>query len=138
MTLQARVMAGVPGAARVFGSRRDKEGQMSGAAIYSDKLVEITEDSITFKNYCFPFGSKRVQFVRIDRVELREPSLASGEWRLWGTSFVPWWFPLDRKRPSKDKIFVVQLRDSTRRIGFTVENSSQVQAILRNKGLLAE
>ena len=111
---------------------------MSGAAIYSDKLVEITDDSITFKNYYFPFGSKRVQFARIDRVELREPSLLSGKWRLWGTSHAPRWFPLDWKRPSKGKIFFVQLRDSTRRIGFTVEDSSQVQAILRHKGLLAE
>ena len=111
---------------------------MSGAAIYSDKLVEITDDSITFKNYSVPFGSKRVQFARIDRVESTEPSLVSGKWRLWGTSYVLRWFPLDWKRPSKDKIFLVQLRDSARRIGFTVEDSSQVQAILRNKGLLAE
>src|SRR5881296_318779 len=100
---------------------------MSGAAIYSDKLVEITDDSITFKNYYFPFGSKRVQFARIDRVESRVPSLVSARWRLWGTSVVPGWFPLDWKRPSRDKVFVVQLRDSRRRIGFTVEDSTRVE-----------
>ena len=111
---------------------------MSSAAIYSDKLVEITDDSITFKNYYFPFGSKQVPFARIDRVESTEPSLMSGKWRLWGTSYVPRWFPLDWKRPSEEKISVVQLRDSRRRIGFTVEDSSQVQAVLRHKGLLAD
>lgn len=111
---------------------------MSGAPTYSDKLVEITDDSITFKNCYFPLGSKRVQFARIDRVESKESSLVSGKWRLWGTSFVPRWFPLDWKRPSTDKIFVVQLRDSRRRIGFTAEDSTRVEVLLRNEGLLAE
>ena len=33
---------------------------MASEVIYSDKLVEITDDEILFRNYHFPFGSSRL------------------------------------------------------------------------------
>ena len=103
--------------------------------LYSDALVDVGDDWIVFKWYFFPFGSKRVEFARVERIETRKPSLREGKWRLWGTFDLRSWFPLDWKRPSRDKIFVAFLRDTSRRIVFTVEDSAQFEEVLRAKGL---
>ncbi len=106
--------------------------------IYSDKLVEITEDSILFRWYYFPFGRRRVALSKIDRIVVMEPSLLGGKWRIHGTSDFKTWFPCDWKRPTRDKIFVATLRNKWMRIGFTVEDSEKVQKILEEKKLLAK
>lgn len=111
---------------------------MNTYSVYADKLVEITDGEILFRYYYFPFGSKRVKFAQIGHVSVKEPTLLSGKWRIWGTGDFRTWFPCDVSRPSRDKIFVMSFRDKRRRIGFTVEDSNRVQEILRNKGLLVE
>lgn len=118
------------------------------SALYSDSLVEITDESITFRNFdwklrCPP---KRVAFSDMSRVEQRAPSLGAGKWQLFGSGAnLHNWFPLDWRRPMRDKIFVAFLRgraDRTafgfrlRSISFTVENSKRVGQILGKKGLL--
>ncbi len=40
-----------------------KEITMNSEVVYLDKLVEITDNSILFRWYYFPFGSKRVKDV---------------------------------------------------------------------------
>lgn len=104
--------------------------------IYRDGLIEITDDEIVFHRYYFPFGSdKRVPLSQIESVEVLEPSIWSGSWRLWGSAGRTW-FPLDGARPSRDKIFVAHLRGRIIRVGFTVEHSEPVMAFLRERGLL--
>ncbi len=51
--------------------------------IYSDKLVEITEESILFRNYYFPFGSRTVLFSDVSSVAAKEPT--HEWWRVHGT-----------------------------------------------------
>jgi hypothetical protein len=41
---------------------------MASEIIYSDKLVDITRNSIRFRNYYFPFGSRTVSFSEIDTI----------------------------------------------------------------------
>ena len=48
------------------------------------------------------------------------------------------WFPLDAKRPKRDKIFLVTLLDKWTHIGFTVEHSDEVLRILKEKGLIQQ
>ena len=106
--------------------------------LYNDKLIELTDRGMVFHHYYFPFGDKQVSFDQIEHVETRPPSLSNGSWRAWGTGDLRTWFPLDIKRPSRDLIFFASLRDSKRCIGFTVENSSRVKAILDERGLLQD
>jgi hypothetical protein len=107
--------------------------------IYEDKLVEITDRDITFRHYFFPFGGeKRVSFDKIEHVEVSERTFLDGSWRIWGSGDFRTWFPLDKVRPTRDRIFVMFLRGRVRRIGFTVEHSEQVIAILKRRGLLHE
>jgi len=106
--------------------------------LYSDRLVDITDDAIVLKRYYFPFGSRRVAFSEIQRVDSEEPTVLNGKWRLWGTGTFTTWFPLDWRRPSRDRLFFVNLLSGRRRIGFSVENSRPGLEILKQKGVAAK
>ena len=109
---------------------------MAADVIYSDRLVEITKGSILFRNYYFPFGSKRVPFSDVDNIVAKETTWRNGKWRIHGTVDFLTWFPRDWKRPSRDRIFFVSFPNKRRRIGFTVEDSETVAKILADEGLL--
>lgn len=104
--------------------------------LYSDSLVEITQDAICFKAYYFPVGSKRVWFADIDHVTAEKPTLLNGRFRIQGSNDLRTWFPRDWHRPARPEIFFARLRGSSRGIGFTVEDAGRVEGILRNKHLL--
>jgi hypothetical protein len=107
------------------------------SAIYKDRLIEITDGEIVFHRYYFPFGGdKHVPLSRIENVQIKQPSFWGGSWRLWGTNDLRTWFPLDNRRPKRDRIFIASLRGTSRRIGFTVEDSQKVSGILKEQGLL--
>lgn len=101
---------------------------------YSDALLDITDEEIVLKRYYFPFGDKRVAFADIERIETEEPTWRNGKWRVWGTGTLKTWFPLDWRRPSRDRLFFIDLSTSPFRIGFTAEDSRCVLAILKEKG----
>lgn len=75
-------------------------------AIYADNLIEITDRGVTFHHYYFPFGDKRVEWSRISSIEARQPSVKTGSWRIWGTGNLSTWFPLDARRPRRDRILL--------------------------------
>jgi hypothetical protein len=104
--------------------------------IYKDKLIEITDNSITFLNYYYP-SSKRltVQFSDIEKIISKMPTLFSGKYRYWGTGNFITWFPKDFKRNSRDKIFILYRYNKKIRIGFTAEDSQKVFEILFSKQL---
>jgi hypothetical protein len=107
------------------------------STIYKDNLVEVTDQEIIFHRYYFLFGGdKRVPFSQIENVQVKPPSFFGGSWRLWGSGNFKTWFPLDNGRPVRDQIFFANLRSSSRRIGFTVEDSPKVMDILKERGLL--
>lgn len=104
--------------------------------LYSDSLVEITQDAICFMAYYFPFGAKRVRFADIEQVTTEKPRLLNGRFRIQGSSDLRTWFPRDWHRPARPEIFFAHLRGSSRSIGFTVEDAGRVEGILRDKHLL--
>ncbi|HTA30532.1 MAG TPA: hypothetical protein VK731_08595 [Candidatus Cybelea sp.] len=107
--------------------------------IYQDSLIELTDQEIVFHRYYFPLGGdKRVPLNRIESILSRPPSVFGGSWRLWGSGNFRTWFPLDGGRPGRDRIFIAFLRDSSRCIGFTVEDSQKLTTVLRERGLLRE
>jgi hypothetical protein len=106
------------------------------AILYSDNLVTITGNAITFKDYSLLLKPRQVNFADIDHIDVLEPSLTTGKYRMWGSGNFTLWFPLDSGRSSRDKIFHAYLRVRGMNVGFTVENSAVVMAILRSKGLI--
>ena len=109
---------------------------MSETSEYKDSLIEISEDTIIFKNYYFPIGSKRIKLSQVEYIEEKQPTLSNGKWRLHGTGDFRTWFPADYGRPRRDKIFLMKVKNKRMRIGFTVKNSYTVSKLLRTKGLL--
>ena len=108
---------------------------MDDKVVYEDKLIAIFADSILLRNYYFfSIGSKRIRFDRIRAITVEKPTLSTGRWRLQGSGDFRTWFPLDAKRPKRDRIFIVTLLDKRTRIGFTVEDSDEVLRILTEKG----
>ena len=106
--------------------------------IYSDKLIEISHDAIFFRHYYFPLGSKKIQLDDVEKIEVLNPTLMHGKWRIHGTGDFRTWFPRDTKRPSRDIIFIIFFNKRWWRTGFTAENSSEVRQIFTDKGLIKE
>jgi hypothetical protein len=106
-------------------------------SLYKDSLLEITDQEVIFHHYYFPFGGdKHVPLSQIEDVEAKPPSVWGGSWRLWGSGDFRTWFPLDSRRPKRDRIFIASLRGKSHRIGFTVEDSEKAATILKERGLL--
>jgi hypothetical protein len=109
---------------------------MHANVLYSDNLIEISTDTILFRRYYFPLGSKRLKLSDIARVVIQQPSFSTGKYRLQGSSGLHTWSPLDLQRPQRSKIFSMHLHSKKLRISFTVEDEMTVELILREKNLL--
>lgn len=110
---------------------------MKNGIAYSDKLVEISHDSILVRDYYYPFGDKRVEFKDIESIVVQNPSLSSGKYRYYGTGDFRTWFPPDN-RSSRDRIFIIKLWGKWWRIGLTVEDSQAVLDLFRDKCSLVD
>jgi hypothetical protein len=105
--------------------------------LYRDNLISIKDDSITLKHYYFPFLiSKRILFTNIEKIEIEEPGIGTGRWRIWGAQLFISWFPFDILRPIRKKIFLITYKNRRLKSGFTVKDSERVEEILKEKGLL--
>ena len=102
---------------------------------YSDELIEISDDSIRFRDYYFPRGARTVELSAIERVDVLAPTLLNGRWRIHGTGDLRTWFPRDPRRPTRDRIFVARLRGRWRRIGFTAADADAAQRALAERGV---
>ena len=110
---------------------------MNEEILYQDNLVEIKDDLIILKNYYFPSMSpKNILFTNVEKIEVKEPTLLRGKWRIQGTGDFRTWYPMDSYRPKRDKIFLITFKNKWMRSAFTVEDSRKVEDIFRAKGLI--
>lgn len=123
--------------------------------LYKDGLVELSDQELVFKNYYFPVGSRSIPLNDIESIQVRQPTLMN-RWRLWGSDDLKTWFPNDWRRPSRDRVFFVTLREnpqhdswrkrllnsitgrSYRHIGFTVHDWQALASILEKEGLVRD
>lgn len=108
---------------------------MSGKVLYSDALIEVSEESILFRNYYYPFGSKPFPVSNIERILYYTPRWWSGKWRIYGSGDLRTWCPLDWKRPSREIMFIVFPTRGWWRVGFTAEDSGKAAGALRDAGI---
>ena len=107
---------------------------MNENILYSDRLIEIRNDSILFHNYYFPIAAaKAVKFDEIETIFIKQPTMLNGKYRYWGSGDFIHWFPLDTKRSKRDIIFILLRKNKTIKIGFTVEDSEKVIGLLKDK-----
>jgi hypothetical protein len=102
--------------------------------IYTDRLVEVLAEGFKLKNYYFPFcAAKFIPFSNIRVLARKTPTLANGQWRLWGSGDLHTWFPLDWFRPRRDAIFFLTLSSQSLEIGFTVEDTEKFIGVLKSR-----
>lgn len=106
--------------------------------LYSDKLVTITGDAITFHNYYFWGADKTVPVGDIEKIDSLEPSLLNGKYRYWGSGGFGVWMPMDWRRSSRGRIFHLHYKNKKFLIGFTAENSGLAENALKQMGLVRE
>ncbi|MEN6385597.1 MAG: hypothetical protein ABFD79_10410 [Phycisphaerales bacterium] len=100
---------------------------------YTDKLVAIDDEGITLKKYYHPFcNSKRVKYSDIKTIK----ALPGGCARLWGSGDFQTWFGLDWGRMKRKMTFIIEIKNSWFRSGFTCKDSDTVYKILKAKNLL--
>ena len=126
-----------PGAmVQIQSSHTQHPESSTSPVIYADGLVEITGDSITFRNYSLLLKPRTVLFANIDHIDVKKARMGTGKYRIWGSGDFRTWFPLDPTRPSRDRIFHLSLKAFGMNIGFTVENPREVTGILRKMGMI--
>ncbi len=101
----------------------------------NDSLVQIIEDSLIVKHYYFSGISKQIPLNKIASIQALQPSLFTGQLRIWGMGLQPIWFAMDWKRPSRELIFVANIKDNSLRCGFTAESSADVIRELSERGI---
>jgi hypothetical protein len=108
---------------------------MTGGPLYSDNLVRVDPDSITFFDYYFPAGDKTLPLDRIGAVYWYKPEWLTGKYRFWGSGDFRTWCPRDYRRHRRDRMFLVIKRDGWTRIAFTVEDSGRFMKVLGELGI---
>ena len=102
---------------------------------YDDGRVACTDDALVIRWYYFPFGTKRIRYADIEKVERRPLTLMTGRWRLWGSGGLVQWANLDTGRPNKTVAFVVYLSSQRVQPVITPDNPDEVAAELAAHGV---
>ena len=104
---------------------------------YQDKLILLYDDSLILFKYYFPsLSPKTILFKDIKNIEVHKPTLFSGKYRLQGTGNFRTWYPFDGLRPKRNKIFIIKYVGKWMQSEFNVENSAEVESILREKKII--
>lgn len=100
--------------------------------LYEDKYLICDDDAITIKEYFFPFGSKRISYSSIKKMEEFPLTLMGGKFRIWGMGLEPKWFHLDWERPNKKNAILLDTGEFIKS-ALTPKAHDTVLAILQEK-----
>ncbi|GFG87138.1 hypothetical protein [Mycolicibacter algericus] len=80
---------------------------------YDDGLVALDGRAITLRRYHFPSGTSKVIPLSAIRGYRAEPlGMLTHRFRLWGSSDLRRWLPLDVKRPLRSTLITLDLADA--------------------------
>jgi hypothetical protein len=80
---------------------------------YDDGLVALDRRAITLRRYHFPSGTSKVIPLSAIRGYRAEPlGMLTHRFRLWGSSDLRRWLPLDVKRPLRRTLITLDLVDT--------------------------
>ncbi|MEU0498207.1 hypothetical protein [Mycobacterium sp. NPDC006124] len=83
---------------------------MSGEGTYDDGLVQLDRHAITLRRYHFPSGTSKVIPLRSVRgYQVESLGLALNRFRIWGSSDLRRWLPLDVWRPIKSTMVTLDV-----------------------------
>ncbi|MCV7258912.1 hypothetical protein [Mycobacterium shimoidei] len=98
---------------------------------YDDGLVQLDREAITLHRYHFPSGTSKVIPLSAVRGYKAEPlGLFSHRLRLWGTSDLRRWLPLDVRRPFKSTLITLDVPGTWPSPAFTPADPQEFTALL--------
>ncbi len=90
---------------------------------YDDGLIQLDRHALTLRRYHFPSGTSKVIPVRNIRGYRAEPlGMLMQRLRIWGSSDLRRWLPLDVRRPLKSTLVTLDLPDTWPAPAFTPED----------------
>ncbi|OBI47958.1 hypothetical protein A5707_18800 [Mycobacterium kyorinense] len=104
---------------------------MTSPQHYDDGLVQLDRTAITLRRYHFPSGTSKV--IALDRIRgyQAEPlGMLVHRFRIWGSSDLRRWLPLDVRRPLKSTLITLDVPGTPLSPAFTPENPEEFTALL--------
>jgi hypothetical protein len=93
---------------------------------YDDGLVQLDREAITLRRYHFPSGTAKVIPLRSIRgYSVRPLGLLVNRFRIWGTSDLWRWLPLDVRRPLKSTLVTLDVPGTWPRPSFTPRDADR-------------
>ncbi len=90
---------------------------------YDDGLVQLDREAITLRRYHFPSGTSKVIPLRSVRGYKVQPlGLFLNRFRIWGSSDLVHWLPLDVRRPLKSTMITLDVPGTRPAPAFTPED----------------
>jgi hypothetical protein len=98
---------------------------------YDDGLVLLDRHAITLRRYHFPSGTSKVIPLRTVRGYRAEPlGLVLNRFRIWGSSDLRRWLPLDVWRPVKSTLVTLDVPGTRPSPAFTPLRANEFTAVL--------
>jgi hypothetical protein len=104
---------------------------MSALNSYDDGLVQLDREAITLRRYHFPSGTAKIIPLNSIRGYKAEPlGLLLHRFRIWGSSDLRRWLPLDMGRPFRSTLITLDVPGTRPSPAFTPANPGEFIALL--------
>ena len=104
---------------------------VSSYGSYDDGLVQLDREAITLRRYHFPSGtSKVIALSRIRGYKAESLGLLTQRFRIWGSSDLRRWLPLDMRRPLRSTLITLDVPGTRPRPAFTPADPEEFTALL--------
>ena len=98
---------------------------------YDDGLIQLDREAITLRRYHFPSGTSKIIPLRDVRGYKAESlSFINERFRLWGSSNIRRWLPLDVWRPIKSTLVTLDVAGARTNPAFTPQRPTEFLAKL--------
>ena len=98
---------------------------------YDDGLVQLDREAITLRRYHFPSGTSKIIALRDVRGYRAESlGLFLHRFRLWGSSDLRRWLPLDITRPFRSTLITLDVPGTRPSPAFTPAHADEFTALL--------
>lgn len=103
---------------------------ISDTRYYDDGLIQLDQEALTLRRYHFPSGTSKIIPLRDIRGYHASPlGMFLQRFRLWGSSDLRRWLPLDIRRPLKSTLVTLDI-GATPEPACTPERPEQFLALL--------
>ena len=104
---------------------------VSSYGSYDDGLVQLDREAITLRRYHFPSGTSKIIALNKIRGYKAEPlGLLMHRFRIWGSSDLRRWLPLDMWRPLRSTLITLDVPGTKPSPAFTPADPDEFTALL--------